>query len=79
MTVIPSAITLRGFFSSLMLCCLSFFSTTFEEQFACSHMLLDFFTFLLIIQQWLLLDAREATGLLLFKAQPSDDPVRFQQ
>jgi len=38
-----------------MLCCLSFFSTSFEKQFACSHMLLDFFTFLRIIQQWLLL------------------------
>lgn len=40
-------------------------------------MLLDFFTFLRIIQQWLLLDAEEAAALLLFKAQPSDVPARL--
>lgn len=40
------------------------FSTSSEKQFACSHSLLDFFTFLRIIQQWLLLDARCRRGCL---------------
>lgn len=77
MKLMHSAITLKRVFLSLMLCCLSFFSSSLEKQFACSHLLLDFLTFLQIIEQWLLLDAGEAASLLLFKAQPPNVPARL--
>lgn len=77
MKLMLPAITLERGFLSLMLCCLSFFSSSSEKQFACSYLLLDFLTFLQIIEQWLLLDAGEAAALLLFKAQLPNVPARL--
>lgn len=67
----------EGFSSALTLCCPSFFSTSFEKQFAYSHRLLDFSTFLQIIQ--LLLDTAEAATLWLFKAQLSNAPSEIEE
>lgn len=55
MKIMLSAVTLERVFPESYALLPKLFSSSSKKQFACLHSLLDFFTFLQIIQQWLLL------------------------